>query len=455
MVAAKTLEEIETRLQKVDRQIVLLGYLDPGNGTSSIRAAYDECLALLIQLRTAQAGSERQEFRRLATKAFQEQRWEACLGECDNLLAEEPEDANTLELRDRALAVLGTEVERLRADALARNETDKALEQVQRYLNYAPTDPHFLTLRDETAGIHFQRLVDDFDRAAESGTLTTVREAFKRLEDCPSPEAKAFALRRERLEEMEVNAVLGEVTDLERSKSYEEAYRALSRAVKKFPMQERMIRSRQDALRGELVRMYKREVKREKPPRYSIQPAFGVQSPFLVADDVTPYFDNPTYSTAVFAGIYRRMGQRLRDEDKPKRGYKATLLGLRFGYLNGNYAVVEALELNAPEPPAYAPRVSACISTLLVETFLIDVGISNPGQRPVGWSAAESRLQGAVALRMRFAAIHLDLAGLTEWSEALDGFNWGFRITMGAAINFSKAFNRKDMRQVESRINGL
>jgi hypothetical protein len=56
------------------------------------------------------------------------------------------------------------------------------------------------------------------------------------------------------------------------------------------------------------------------------------------------------------------------------------------------------------------------MSTLLAETFLIDVGISNPGERPFEWYPATSRLQGAVALRLRISVLHFDLAALGEWS---------------------------------------
>ncbi len=41
----------------------------------------------------------------------------------------------------------------------------------------------------------------------------------------------------------------------------------------------------------------------------------------------------------------------------------------------------------------------ASISTLLVETFLIDLGVSNSAQKPFAWDVERSRQYGSLTLR--------------------------------------------------------
>jgi hypothetical protein len=119
---------------------------------------------------------------------------------------------------------------------------------------------------------------------------------------------------------------MGEVSGLERDKNIEAAYRRLADAIKRFPSQERILRNRQNSLRGDLYRNYKHEVKRSKPPRYSIQPAYGKQSALWSVDSVTYRIGKPPMSNSFHLGAYRRVGQRPRNEENLRRGWRATLL---------------------------------------------------------------------------------------------------------------------------------
>jgi len=453
--ASGTLGQLGEALAKVDRQIVLLGYLSGSDVDADVSTRYSACNELLMQLRAAEAGSEREETKRAARHALSNGEVEQCLGHCRVLLAQEPDDAAALALRSEALVLLASKVEQERADALARGETDAALKAVDRYLAHEPMDPHFLAIRKDVAGHHFNRLCANFDRAVEVGSLKDARDAFEKLRKTTQTDADAFAKRRDRLEEMEVGMVMAEVAVLERGKDHEAAYRKLADAIKRFPSQERTIRARQSSLRGSLYRTYRHEVKREKPPRYSLQPALGLQSPFWSPDSIASTIQSPPLSNSFHLGAYRRMGQRPRNKDDLHRGWRATLLGVRVGYVEGRYRVPDMLDDGDATTAPFEPRITGSISTLLAETFLIDVGISNPGERPFEWDPATSRLQGALALRLRISALHLDLAALGEWTETLPQPVLGFRVTLGAAINFSRSFKRPDAERVNARINAL
>ncbi len=450
-----TIGDLSDRLEKVDRQILLLGYLSGNTVDADISIGYSECNGLLSRLRDAGAGSKREETRRAARRALSDGEPEQCLGHCRQLLAEEPDDASAQALRTEALMLLAMKVEEDRTNALARGETDAALRAVDRYLAHEPMDAHFTAIRKDVAGQHFERLCTNFDRAVEAGSLKDARQAFSELGKTTQTNPTAYAERRDRLEALEVGAVMGEVSGLERDKNIEAAYRRLADAIKRFPSQERILRNRQNSLRGDLYRNYKHEVKRSKPPRYSIQPAYGMQSPLWSVDSVAYRIGKPPMSNSFHLGAYRRVGQRPRNEENLRRGWRATLLGLRVGYVEGRYRVPGALELDYNTTAPFEPRISGGISTLLAETFLIDVGISNPGERPFEWDPATSRLQGAVALRLRISALHFDLAALGEWSETLPQPVLGFRVSVGAAINFSRSFNRSDADGVNARIDAL
>jgi tetratricopeptide (TPR) repeat protein len=446
---------LSDRLAKVDRQIVLLGYLSGNDVDVDISFSYSNCNRLLTQLRDAEAGSELEEIRRAARHALSDGQAETCLGHCKKLLAQEPDDASAQALRNEALSLLAMKVEEDRTNALARGETDAALKAVDRYLAHEPMDAHFVAIRKDVAGQHFNRLCTNFDRAVDAGSLKDARQAFSELSKSTQTDPQAFSERRDRLEGLEVSAILGEVSGFERDKNVEAAYRRLAEAIKRFPSQERVLRNRQSSLRGDLYRNYKHEVKRAKPPRYSLQPSASLQSPLWSLDSVTSRIEEPPMSNSFHLGAYRRVGQRPRDEENLRRGWRATLLGLRVGYVEGRYRVPGVLELDYNATAPFEPRITGGISTLLAETFLIDVGISNPGERPFEWDPATSRLQGALALRLRISALYIDLAALGEWSETLPQPMVGFRISVGAAINFSRSFNRTDADGVNARIDAL
>lgn len=452
-VRARALGELNQRLTRQESQMQLLNYLSARTLPQAITDAHEQCLFALAHLREAQAGSAYAAALARAELNYRDRRWEACLTTCDSMLVRDHDNSSFALLRDRALDQLAAEVDERYAAAMARNEPDPAQREAERYLRQVPEDEHFKLLRREAAEAHFREVVRSFDGAAAAGQLMQARTAFRQMKDCTLPDPEIFTARREKLEELEVKAILDEATEQERDGAIEQAYRQLAQARRTYPSQEHDLRTRQGTLRDALYRSYKREVKDSKPPRYALQPAIGMQSAMIPPDSINAFAQAPSYSTWYGIGLYRRVGQRPRRDDGPRYGWKATLLGVRMGYLEGRYTHAGDGDNGMPAP--FEPRLMGGISALLAETFLVDLGVSSSASEPFAWNAAGTRLQGSVALRLRLGPVHIDLATLGEWSDGMKETAIGFRGTLGMAINFSKSFNRSDDREVNARIDVL